>query len=75
MTLSMTISNITKVAIVGLLTFAATTSAQAQASVNQKEFGQEYIDAIAVATPYVSKRRLSRNASSVPRSSSSASRT
>lgn len=56
MTLSMTISNITKVAIAGLLTFAATTSAQAQASVNQKEFGQEYIDAIAVATPYVSKR-------------------
>ena len=56
MTLSMNISNITKVAIAGLLTFAATTSAQAQASVNQKEFGQEYIDAIAVATPYVSKR-------------------
>ena len=72
MTLSMNISNITKVAIAGLLTFAATTSAQAQASVNQKEFGQEYIDAIAVATPYA---RLSRNASSVPRSSSSASRT
>ena len=46
---------IRKVAIAGWLTFTAAT-AWAQTPAIQKEFGKEYIDAIAVSTPYVSKR-------------------
>ncbi len=46
---------IRKVAIAGWLTFTAAT-AWAQTPAVQKEFGKEYIDAIAVSTPYVSKR-------------------
>ena len=56
MTITMNIGNIRKATVLGLFAFAATTSVQAQSAVTQKEFGQEYIDAISVATPYVSKR-------------------
>jgi meiotically up-regulated gene 157 (Mug157) protein len=41
--------------IVGLLLVNAN-AAMAQANKDEKEFGKEYIDAIAVSTPYVSKR-------------------
>lgn len=40
----------------GLLLLAMPGKVSAQANLTQKEFGKEYIDAIAVSTPYVSKR-------------------
>src|SRR3712207_9245871 len=40
----------------GLLLFGIQAPAMAQANITQKEFGKEYIDAIAVSTRYVSKR-------------------
>lgn len=51
----MTRKSIRKTIVLGLFIFGAATASVHKAAA-QKEFGQEYIDAISVAKPYVSKR-------------------
>ena len=47
---------INKMIVAALAALAMPTTAGAQANARQKDYGQEYIDAIAVSTRYVSKR-------------------
>ena len=47
---------INKMIVAALATLAMPAIANAQANARQKDYGQEYIDAIAVSTRYVSKR-------------------